>query len=86
MLGQAAALPGWVWFGAAFVLCVSIAMWRARRRVRAGGGGSPGEGDGWRTVDSLAIGVAALSLLLMLLGAFIDLGNIDFRRIGGHSG
>jgi len=34
----------------------------------------------------LAIGVAALSLLLMLLGAFIDLGNIDFGRIGGHSG
>jgi len=83
MLGEAAALPIWVWFGAAFVLCTGFAMWRARRRSRAAlGMESSTDDDGWSVIDNLAIGGIALSLLLLFLGVFFDLGDFNLGQIG----
>jgi hypothetical protein len=82
MLGEVAALPVWVWFGAAFALCICFAMWRARRRARAGvvAESDPAD-DGWSTIDNMAIGGAALSLLLLFLGLIFDLADIDLGQI-----
>jgi hypothetical protein len=68
----------------AFVLFAGFEMWRARRRVRAGVDGSPGEAGGWGAPDRVALGGVWLSLLLLLIGAVLDLGNIDLgRSLGG---
>ena len=82
MLGEVAALPVWVWFGTAFALCSCFAMWRARRRERAGVvAESDTVDDGWSTIDNMAIGGAALSLLLLFLGVIFDLADIDLGQI-----
>ena len=85
MLGAAAAMPGWAWWGAAFLLFTGLAMWRSRRRARAGADGpSIGADDGWGALDHLAMGGAWLSLLLLWIGAILDFGNVDFgRSLGG---
>lgn len=57
VLGAAAAMPGWVWWGIAFVLFTGFEMLRARRRLRAGVDGASGEaGDGWGALDRVAMG------------------------------
>jgi hypothetical protein len=82
MLGEVAALPVWVWFGAAFALCICFAMWRARRRARPEVVvESDPAGDGWTAIDNMAIGGAALSLLLLFLGVIFELAGIDFGQI-----
>jgi hypothetical protein len=82
MLGEVAALPGWVWFGVTFAFCICLAMWRARRRARAGVAvDSDPVDDGWSTIDNMAIGGAALSLLLLFLGVTFDLADIDLGQI-----
>jgi hypothetical protein len=85
VLGAAAAMPGWAWWGVAFVMFAGFAMWRARRRLRAGVDGSSGEaGDGWGATDQVAMGGVWLSLLLLLTAAVLDLGDIDLgRSLGG---
>lgn len=83
MIGDAAVLPGWVWFGAAAVLCAAFAMWRGRSRGRARSNGPGGEDDGWRTVDNLAIGGTALALVLMIVGVVVDVADIDLTRLLG---
>ena len=82
MLGEVGARPVWVWFGAAFALCICFAMWRARRRARAGVVvESDPVGDGWSAIDNMSIGGAALSFLLLFLGVIFDLADIDPGQI-----
>ena len=85
MVGAAAAMPGWAWWGITLVLFAGFAMWRSRRRLRAGVDGSSGEaGGGWGTPDRVAMGGVWLSLLLLFIGAVLDLGNVDLgRSLGG---
>ncbi|EMY33580.1 hypothetical protein D477_014106 [Arthrobacter crystallopoietes BAB-32] len=74
-------MPGWAWWGVALVLFAGFAMWRSRRRVRAGADGSSGEaGSGWTASDHVAMGGVWLSLLLLLVSAFLDLSNVDLER------
>lgn len=80
MLGAAAAMPGWAWWGVAFVLFTGFAMWRARRRMRAGANGAPGAGGSWGAPDHVAMGGVWLSLLLLLISAILDFGNVDLGR------
>lgn len=80
MLG-APAMPGWALWGVVFILFAGFAIWRARRRLRAGADGSSGEaGDGWGAPDHVAMGGMWLSLLLLLVDAFLDLTNVDLGR------
>ena len=85
MVGAAAAMPGWAWWGITLVLFAGFAMWRARRRLRTGIDGSSGEAaGGWGLPDRLAMGGVWLSVLLLFIGAVLDLGNIDLgRSLGG---
>jgi len=85
VLGAVAAMPGWAWWGVAFVLFAVFAVWRARRRLRAGVDGYSGEsGGGWGAPDQVAMGGVWLSLLLLLVGAVLDLGDMDLgRSLGG---
>jgi hypothetical protein len=72
-------MPGWAWWGIAFILFTVFEMLRARRRLRAGVGGASTEaGDGWGALDRIAMGGLWLSLLLLFIGVVLDLGNIDF--------
>lgn len=81
VLGAAAAMPGWVWWGVAFVLFAGFEMWRVRCRARAGvDGPSAGTGSGWGAVDHVAMGGLWLSLLLLFIGAVLDLANVDLGR------
>ena len=77
MLGAAAAMPGWGWWGVAFVLFAGFELWRSRRRRVTGAGG-------WGAPDHVAMGGVWLSLLMLWIGAVMDFGNVDFgRSLGG---